>query len=353
MNGEHDASGTEGGGTLVIQTAFLGDVVLTIPLLQRLAARHGPVDVMTTPAAAPLVATHPAVRLVIPYDKRGADRGWGGFRRMVRTLRAKGYRRAYLAHRSWRSAALAWLARIPTRIGFADAPGAPSYTRRIPTPSGVHAIVRYEALAEPREGERSEPEPWLALPERDRQAASAWLLAHGIEGPFVAMAPGSIWNTKRWPYFAELAARMALPVVVIGGGQDQALGAAVARGAGARGVNAAGDLTLPESAAVVERAAALVTNDSAPLHLASAVGTPIVAIFGPTVPAFGFGPLRTGDRVVEHADLPCRPCSQHGPQVCPLGHHRCMKDVGVEQVLSALTEVLNAGEARRAVHRRD
>jgi heptosyltransferase-2 len=141
--------------------------------------------------------------------------------------------------------------------------------------------------------------------------------------------------------------------VAIGGAQDQELGAGVVQRAGARGANAAGALTLRESAAVVERAAVLVTNDSAPLHLASAVGTPIVAIFGPTVPAFGFGPIRPGDRVVEHPDLACRPCSQHGPRVCPLGHHRCMKEVTVDQVLSALTEVQNAGEARRAVHRRN
>lgn len=351
MNREPDASSIERGRTLVIQTAFIGDAVLTIPLLQLLAARHGPVDVVTTPAAASLVEAHPAVRRVIPYDKRGADRGWRGFRRMVRSLRDNQYGRVYLAHRSWRSAALAWLARIPERIGFADAPGAPSYTRRIPTPQGVHAIDRYDALAE--SGERRVPEPWLALPERDRQAASTWLLARGIEGPFIAIAPGSIWGTKRWPYFPELAARLTLPVVAIGGAQDQELGADVAQRAAARGANAAGALTLRESAAVVERATVLVTNDSAPLHLASAVGTPIVAIFGPTVPAFGFGPIRPGDRVVEHPNLPCRPCSQHGPKVCPLGHHRCMKDVTVDQVLSALTEVQNTGEARRAVHRRN
>jgi heptosyltransferase-2 len=95
---------------LVIQTAFLGDVVLTTPLLVVLAERHGPVDVVTTPAAAPLLATHPAVRRVFPYDKRQADRGLAGLRGLARRLRAERYAVAYLPHRSLRSAALARLA---------------------------------------------------------------------------------------------------------------------------------------------------------------------------------------------------------------------------------------------------
>jgi heptosyltransferase-2 len=83
----------------------------------------------------------------------------------------------------------------------------------------------------------------------------------------------------------------------------------------------------------------LVTNDSAPLHLATAVGTPVVAVFGPTVTAFGFGPRGARDRVVEHPSLACRPCSAHGPQTCPLGHHRCMRELSVESVVAAVAAV--------------
>ena len=108
---------------LVIQTAFLGDVVLTTPLLARLAERHGRVDVVTTPAAAELIETHPAVREVIRYDKRGHDRGLAGFRHLADQLAVSRYARVYLPHRSWRSAALALAAHIPERIGFADSPG--------------------------------------------------------------------------------------------------------------------------------------------------------------------------------------------------------------------------------------
>jgi heptosyltransferase-2 len=92
----------------------------------------------------------------------------------------------------------------------------------------------------------------------------------------------------------------------------------------------------------------LVTNDSAPLHLATAVGTPVVAVFGPTVPAFGFGPRGARDRVVEHPALACRPCSAHGPQVCPLGHHRCMQELSVESVAAAVAAATGV-EGHRAI----
>ncbi|HEY9015471.1 MAG TPA: glycosyltransferase family 9 protein, partial [Gemmatimonadales bacterium] len=98
--------------------------------------------------------------------------------------------------------------------------------------------------------------------------------------------------------------------------------------------------------ALIQRAACLVTNDSAPLHLATAVGTPVLAIFGPTVPEFGFGPRRPEDVSLGHADLPCRPCSAHGPMVCPLGHHRCMRELSVDLVQQALATVASSEESR-------
>ena len=326
--------GAGSGGTLVIQTAFLGDVILTIPLLVRLAERHGPVDVLTTPAAAPLIETHPAVRAVIRYDKAKADRGLRGFRTLAAALRGRKYDRAYLPHRSWRTALLAMAARIHERTGFGDSPAALSYTSRITRPAGVHESVRLLALA--GDGTEAHPRPTLALPEADRAAAEAWMNTRGIAQPFIALAPGSIWGTKRWPGFPALAATLPDRVVVVGAPDDRALGEAIVAAAPGRAWNAAGDLSLRQSAALIERARVLVTNDSAPLHLASGVGTRIVALFGPTVPAFGFGPVGDNDRIVEVEGLPCRPCSRHGPQVCPLGHHRCMQELSVERVIHAI-----------------
>ena len=327
--------------SLVIQTAFLGDVVLTTPLLAALAARHGPVDVVTTPAAAPLVETHPAVRRVVPYDKRGRDRGWGGLRDLGRRLRAERYERAYLPHKSLRTAVLALLARIPARIGFHD--GWPFfYTEVRRRPAAGHEIDRLLALADQPSAAYA---PSLHPTPDDDRAAGAALAAAGIgDGAgFVAVAPGSIWGSKRWPYYGELAGRLAAhtPVVVVGGPEDAGLGEEILRAvgpSGRRAVNVCGKLTLRQSAALIKRAAVLVTNDSAPLHVATAMGTPIVAVFGPTLPEFGFGPIKSGDLALGVEGLDCRPCSRHGPPRCPLGHHRCMRDLAPEVVAAAIEE---------------
>jgi heptosyltransferase-2 len=355
--------------TLVIQTAFLGDVVLTTPLLAALAERHGPVDVVTTPAAVPLVETHPAVRRVVPYDKRGKDAGLGGLRRLARALRAEHYGAAYLPHRSLRTAALAWLAGIPLRVGFRGRWSA-LYTESVPKPVGPrHGVVARAWPSTLPEGQGPQPrvlhpplgihesrrllaligasphDPAVRLypTEHDESTVLSLLQEEGIGGDFVAVAPGSIWATKRWPYYEELARRLGrrLPVVVVGGPEDaplaQALVAAVQH-EGGRALSACGRLTLRESAWLIGLARLLVTNDSAPLHLAAAMGTRTVAVFGPTVPEFGFGPLRPDDVVVGIGGLGCRPCSSHGQARCPLGHHHCMTQLAADFVDAAIAE---------------
>ncbi|PYO95475.1 MAG: lipopolysaccharide heptosyltransferase II [Gemmatimonadetes bacterium] len=325
--------------SLVIQTAFLGDVVLTTPLLEALAARHGPVDVVTTPAAAPLIETHPAVRRVIPYDKKGRDRGLGGLYRLARALRAERYECAYLPHRSLRTALAAWLARIPRRVGFDDG-WRSLYTDVRGRAKQGHEIDRVLALAGVA---MHRARPALHVTLADRAATEGFLREHGIRERFVALAPGSIWGSKRWPYYRELAERLAgrVEILVVGGPEDAGLAAeitaAVAR-SGGRAVSGCGRLTVRQAAEAIRRAAVLVTNDSAPLHLAQAVDTPTVAIFGSTVPSFGFGPRGPRDQVVEVDGLPCRPCSAHGPPSCPLGHHLCMKSLSVQDVLHAIEE---------------
>jgi heptosyltransferase-2 len=333
----------------VLQTAFLGDVVLTTPLLDALAERHGPVDLVTTPAAAPLLETHPAVRRVIAYDKKGKDKGPAALLGLVRRLRAERYEAAYLPHRSLRTAALAWLAGIPRRVGFHD--GWPLfYTDVRRRPAEGHEIDRLLALADVRAPRQTRPA--LGITAHDRAAAECLLQDAGVRSPLVALAPGSIWGSKRWPHYAGLAQSLVsrgVGVAAVGGAEDASLGeeiVAAVRQAGGRAVSACGRLTLRQSAALIGKAAVLVTNDSAPLHFAQAVDTPVVAIFGPTVPAFGFGPRGPRDEALGLDGLPCRPCHRHGPPTCPLGHHRCMRELTVERVLHAIEET-------GALHRRD
>jgi len=160
-----------------------------------------------------------------------------------------------------------------------------------------------------------------------------------------------VWATKRWPSYDQLAAELLespalrdARIVVLGAAGDaplaQAIGAAVASTGGAPTVDATGQLSLLGSAALLSRCRVLVSNDSAPLHLASAMNTPTVALFGPTVPALGFGPLAERQRVVQHDALACRPCHAHGPMHCPLGHWRCMRDLPPQQVSEAVQRLI-------------
>ena len=234
---------------LVVQTAFLGDVVLTTPLLSVLAERFGPVDVVTTPAAAGLLDHHPAVDSVLRYDKHGADRGWKAFRRLGAQLRTRRYERVYLPHRSLRSALLALWSRAKHRVGFADGAGAFSYTSRVVRPREGHEVERLLALAGLSPGENAPPVS-LGLAPTDLAAADAWLLSHGVGGDFVAIAPGSVWATKRWPYYAELAAELELTSVIVGGAEDAPLAEAMVKAAGGRAISAAGAFNLRGSAGI-------------------------------------------------------------------------------------------------------
>jgi heptosyltransferase-2 len=328
-----------GRSSLVVQTSFLGDMVLTTPLIAYLAT-HGPTDVVCTPAASALLANNPHVRETIVYDKRDADRGVGGFMRLASKLRARRYHAAYHAQGSSRSSALTLAARIPDRVGFATSAGRLLYTSRVAPIDNMHHAARLLSLGTrdpladvPREQLR----PRLYPGQAEREAVDAVLRSVADEStsrPLIAVAPGSVWATKRWPYYPELAAllRDDARIVIIGGPADGGLAAAIVAATRGRSADATGKLSLLASAELIGRCALLVTNDSAPDHLASAMNTPALAIFGPTVPEFGFGPLAERSEVIGHPGLACRPCDRHGPQRCPLGHWRCMREITPDHV---------------------
>ena len=347
--------------SLIIQTAFIGDTILTTPLIAELATR-GPVDIVTTPVSATLLQNNPALRRIFVFDKRGEQRGIGGLWAMARMIRRQRAQHAstvnrtvaYLAQSSTRSAALAVLAGVHERVGFASSPARSMYTTRVPYIENRHHAARLWLLAFPHE-QRAEPRadrlrPHLYPGAAERTAVNDLLREGGVSGAFVALAPGSVWGTKRWPYYPELARRVSerVPVVVIGGKDDQVQADAIAEVvAPDRFVSAVGRLSLLASAELIGRAAAIVSNDSSPTHMASAMGTPTIAIFGPTVPDFGFGPLAPRSATLGHAGLDCRPCDRHGPQRCPLGHWRCMREVGVEDVERRLNEMMREGREGR------
>ena len=330
--------------SLVIQTSFLGDTILTTPLFAELS-RRGPVDVVTTPAAAGLLRNHPNLRSVIPYDKRGADRGVFGFLRTARRLRRFRYDAAYLAQGSVRSGALAVAAGVSRRVGFATSAGRRFYSDRIELREDLHHSARLLSLSGTVPGDASAIRPRLYPGIPERGAVDRLLAFHEVHDdgpPLVALAPGSVWATKRWPFYRELAQALSpqARVVIIGARDDVALSDEVCTGVPGA-INAAGMLSLLGSAELIRRCNLIVTNDSAPLHLASAVDTPAVAIFGPTVPAFGFGPLAKDSTTLGLDALPCRPCDRHGPRRCPLGHWKCMREIPAGDVAARVFDILS------------
>jgi len=176
----------------------------------------------------------------------------------------------------------------------------------------------------------------------EREAVDRLVAGTGAgASPLVALAPGSVWATKRWPYYAELA-RLFSPnarIAVVGAKEDAALAEEIGAAAPGRVIDATGKLSLLGSAELIRRCAVLVTNDSSPQHLASAVGTPTVTVFGPTVPEFGFGPLAPRSKTAGVTGLDCRPCDRHGPMQCPLGHWRCMRDLAATAVADIVAQV--------------
>ena len=325
--------------SLVVQTSFLGDTILTTPLIAHLAERSL-VDVVVTAASAPLLANNPALRDVIVYDKRGRDHGVGGFVRLTRRLRAARYARAYLAQGSMRSAGLVFAAGIPERVGFETSAGRRLYTSRVAYIEDEHHAARLLRLAS-GESSLSAIRPRLYPGEDERRAVDALLSRHGWTGePLIALAPGSVWATKRWPYYADLAAEIDGRLAIVGSSADRELAESISRAVGSRVIDCTGALSLLGSAELIGRAHVLVTNDSSPLHLASAMGTPTVSIFGPTVPEFGFGPLAPRSKVLGVTTLACRPCDRHGPRRCPLGHWRCMREITPRGVSAAVLEII-------------
>lgn len=345
---------------LLVQTGFIGDVVLSTPVISNLRKLYpqARLSLLTTPLAAPLFEHDSRLSQVLVFDKRGKDKGWAGLRRMSGRLRSEGFSTVFSLHKSWRTAVLLYLAQIPLRYGFAQAKGASLYTQRARRNDLSHEAERNLAIFRcvGREPEDLSRElhleiPKAALERTDRilgQAQQA-LPRRPAHTPLVGIAPGSVWATKRWTTrgFAEVACALhdrGYQIVLIGGKADIAVAQEIERKSSVPLINLAGTTDLLDSAAVISRLRLLITNDSSPLHIASACATPVVAVFCATVPEFGFGPWFVSSETVGLARLSCRPCGRHGGRNCPTGTYACIDELPPAVVLEAAARVLSGGE---------
>jgi heptosyltransferase-2 len=299
---------------------------------------------MTTPAGAELVRSDPLVHAVIVFDKRSQDRGLAGLLRMSRQLRRLAFDRAYALQRSYRTSLMLRLSGIPHRTGFESARWSFCYHVRRPRNPDQHDVHRNLSLLT-GEAPRDRFQEALRLfpPPVERIAPD---LADHIQRspPYVILAPGSVWETKRWSWqcYRKVAACLidqGYRVMLLGAAADKPINRGVAQGLEV--IDLAGRTSVAEAMTMVQHAAGMVCNDSMALHLASAFHTPCVAVFCATSPAFGFGPWRNPNAVVmELDDLPCKPCARHGGRHCPTGTRACMEALRPEPVIAALMSVL-------------
>lgn len=339
---------------VVVHTAFIGDVILALPVAQRLRASfpEAHITFVVVPAAANVLENHPAVNEVILYDKRRGDRGFTGVLRLAERLRHGMFDIALVPHRSLRSAMIVWLSRIPRRIGFSTSALSRLFTDVVAYERSIHEIDRNLSLLRPLGITYSGTESSTLYASRnDKDVVEAFLSNQAANlrnqhDSLVGIAPGSVWNTKRWPseYYIKLATMLmddGFSIILIGGRDDLVLCSDIRNALGGKAVNAAGMLTLLQSAELMQRCIVLVSNDSAPMHLAAGVRTPVVAIFGATAPQFGFSPRGVNDLVVEMHGLSCRPCAIHGGEKCPIKTFVCMKDLKPELVYTKVKMVLD------------
>ncbi len=328
----------------IIQTAFIGDVVLATPLFEaaRVSNPGATVIGVVRKGCEDLLGNNPNVDLVITWDKREKDRGLAGIVRMAGALRKRHIGTALIPHRSIRTAVSAVLAGIGTRVGFAKGGGMLFHTIRVPYRYGIHEVERNLMLASAAGWRSGGFRPAIFPDDDDAEKVDTVL---GGMDDFCVLAPGSVWPTKRWPVesFAKIGtfyARSKFNVVVSGGPGDREVCSILAESVPGA-LDLCGKLTLRQSAELYRRARFLLTGDTAPQHLAAAVGATVFSIFGPTVRSFGFWPYDENSVVIEQNHLSCRPCGAHGHKRCRIGTHDCMRLISPETVIETIEQALD------------
>jgi lipopolysaccharide heptosyltransferase II len=330
---------------LVVRFSSMGDIILTTPLIRALRARHpaATITFLTKRAFAPLLADHPALTDLAVLEPGQALASLAG------TLRTRQFTHIVDLHGTLRARTLRFLVpgrwrgyrkrRIEREILIVFKRNV--YRDNVPEPE------RYFEAAEGLDVVPDGGPPEIFTSEAATARSQAWLAQAGLGGtrPLVAVAPGAAHFTKRWPVesWRQLVERLAesgIDTAVVGGEDYAAECAAIAAAGGDHAASSAGRFGLQETAALLRRAAVSVSGDTGVMHMATATRTPVVALMGPTVSAFGFYPYRARARVLER-DLPCRPCSRQGGARCPLGHHRCLLEIDPATVAAAVREFVS------------
>lgn len=319
---------------LVIQTAYIGDVILMTPLLEKLkqVAPHAQVDVLINQNNSEVLQNNPHIHEQLLWNKR--ERKNRNLARLIRTIRRKGYQLVLNCHRYASSGIITNLSGAHFKVGFNTNPLSRWYNIRVPHSfsAGKHEVDRNLDLLKSVVPELmiddSARRPRIYPSPNDQKAVELHQ-----EAPYVCIAPTSVWFTKQFPAarWIQLLKSLAFDgnYYLLGGPADRTACELIKAESGLSRVhNLAGELSLLQSAYLMKGAVLNYVNDSAPLHLASAMNAPVCAVFCSTVPRFGFTPLSDFSEVIDIGEpLACRPCGLHGYPSCPEAHFRCALDI--------------------------
>ena len=311
---------------LVVAPNWIGDALMAQPLLARLREKRPGVAVhMLAPEwVAPIARRMPEVDEVIPVAFRHGALQLGSRWKLGRALKAHHYREAIVLPNSWKAALVPFFADIPVRTGYV---GEARYglLNRLHRRPDREMRRHYARLADAADAERL-PEVTLRV---DAAQIAATQKRFDIRGRYAVLCPGAEYGpAKRWPYFAELAGRIGIPVVLLGSAKD------AAAGAGIGGTNLVGKTTLDEAIELIAGAEVVVSNDSGLMHVAAALGRPLVALFGSSSPEKT--PPAPGRSQVLWLKVECSPCYE---RECPLGHFKCMREMSVDMVLAEVARL--------------
>ena len=326
---------------LIIQTAFIGDVVLATCIAEKLhqffPAAH--IDMMVRKGNEGLLENHPFLHEILIWNKK--ENKFRNLIRMIRKVRKNRYDTVINVQRFAATGLIAALSGAKETIGFDKNPMSFLFSKKIPhliAPEGevIHEVTRnLQLIASFTDNQPVKPVLYPSTADVER-------IMPYTHNPFITISPASVWFTKQYPPEKWRSFLFAIPekftVYLLGAPGDKALADTILHGIPRNIINLCGQLSFLQSAALMKRAAMNYVNDSAPLHFASAMNAPVAAVYCSTIPAFGFGPLSDQQAVIElKAPLYCRPCGLHGYKACPEGHFFCANKIADQQLLEVLS----------------
>ena len=324
---------------LVIQTAFIGDVILATALLEKLHS-HLPktqIDFLVRKGNQSLVENHPYINEIIIWDKQESK--YKSLFQLLKKIRQSNYDVIVNTQRFGATGMLTALSGSPIKLGFAKNPFSWSFTSSMPHEigNGTHEVERNQKLIESvTNAIPSKPKLYPSRADFDKIESYS-------KDSFITISPSSVWFTKQYPESKWIEFVNQIPesftIYLLGGpGDTDKNQSLISKSSSNNLENLAGNLSLLQSAALMSKATMNYVNDSGPLHLCSAMNAPVTAIFCSTVPSFGFTPLADINHIVETTkELDCRPCGLHGLKACPKGHFDCANTINTQQLLDTIS----------------